>query len=119
MKAIRGYLKEANWPNSAIREELFSSKLDEEGKAQKPVIKRAAVQLASGITPAEHDSFDVGSVGSVAQEAEAFLKQCYLEQGLNAVFLPRCCIFSLRIWFPGSDLMSVRGIKNEIQITGK
>lgn len=89
MKAIRGHLKEANWPNSAIREELFSSKLDEEGKAQKPVIKRAAVQLAGGITPVEHHSFDVGPVGSVVAEAEAFLKQCYLEQGLNAVFLPR------------------------------
>ncbi|MFB8789460.1 MAG: nitric oxide synthase oxygenase [Potamolinea sp.] len=89
MKAVRGHLKEANWPNSAIREELFSSKLDEEGKAEKPAIKRSAVQLAGGITPVEYHSYDIGPVGSVAQEAEAFLKQCYLEQGLNSVFLAR------------------------------
>jgi len=69
MKAIRGYLKEANWPNPAIREELFSSKLDEEGKAQKPIAKRPAVQLAGGITPIEHHSFDVGPVGSVAEDS--------------------------------------------------
>ncbi|RAM50077.1 MAG: nitric oxide synthase NOS, partial [Hapalosiphonaceae cyanobacterium JJU2] len=89
MDAVRGYLKQAGWPNVAIREELFSSKLDDDGNAQRVVPKRPAVQLAGGITPVEHDSFNVGAVGSVMEEAEVFLKQCYLEQGLNEVFLPR------------------------------
>ena len=89
MKAVRGHLKEVGWPNEAIREELFSSKLDEEGKAQAPVVRRPAVQLAGGVCPVEHHSFDVGPVGSVLGEAEAFLKQCYMEQGLPQVFVPR------------------------------
>jgi len=89
MDAVRGYLKEAGWPESAIRQELFSSKLDDEGKVQKPTLQLPAIQLAGGICPVEHDSFDVGPVGSVMVEAEAFLKQCYIERGLSQVFLPR------------------------------
>lgn len=89
MKSVRGYLQEAGWSNSFIREELFSSKLNEEGKARAPIPQRPAVQLAGGICPVEHDSFDVAPVGSVMVEAEAFLKQCYVEQGLPQVFLPR------------------------------
>ncbi|HBB35228.1 MAG TPA: nitric oxide synthase NOS [Cyanobacteria bacterium UBA8803] len=89
MDAVRDYLQVARWPTHAIREELFSSKLDEEGKAQTPVAQRAAVQLAGGITPVEQYSIYVEPVGSVMKEAEAFLKQCYLEQGLPEVFLPR------------------------------
>jgi len=89
MDAVRGYLQETGWPTDAIREELFSSKLDEEGQAQAPVVQRSAVQLAGGITPVEQYSIYVEPIGSVMKEAEVFLKQCYLEQGLPDIFLPR------------------------------
>jgi nitric-oxide synthase, bacterial len=89
MDGVRGYLKQAGWPDSAIREELFSSKLDDEGKATKIATKLPAVKLAGGICPIEHHSFNVEPINSVMEEAEVFLKQCYLEQGLNEVFLPR------------------------------
>ncbi|MCC0176153.1 nitric oxide synthase oxygenase [Waterburya agarophytonicola K14] len=87
MDAVRSHLLEAGWADDAIRQELFSSKLDEEGNAEPP--KRAAVQVAGGIKGIESYSFDVQPVGEVAKEAEAYLKQCYVERGLPEVFLPR------------------------------
>ncbi|MEQ9238663.1 nitric oxide synthase oxygenase [Coleofasciculus sp. E2-BRE-01] len=89
MDTVRGYLEDAGFPAEAIRQELFSSKLDEEGNAHSQVVQRPTVQLAGGITPIEKHSFYVEPIGSVSQEAEAFLKQCYIEQGLPEVFLPR------------------------------
>ncbi|MBR8832647.1 MAG: nitric oxide synthase oxygenase [Stigonema ocellatum SAG 48.90 = DSM 106950] len=89
MDGVRGYLQTAGWPDHAICQELFSSKLNEEGNAQTPIPQRPAVQLALGITPIEQISIYVQPINSVAQEAEVFLKQCYLEQGLAEVFLPR------------------------------
>ena len=89
MDAVREHLQAAGWSDSAIKQELFSSNLDEEGKAQKPIPQRPIVQLAGAITPVESHSFDIQPVNSVAQEAEVFLKQCYLERGLPEVFLPR------------------------------
>lgn len=89
MDGVRSYLQTAGWPDCAIRQELFSSKLNEEGNVQTPIPQRAAVQLAGGITPIEQMSIYVQPINSVAQEAEVFLKQCYLEQGLAEVFLPR------------------------------
>ncbi|BAY22095.1 FHA domain containing protein [Calothrix sp. NIES-2100] len=89
MDGVRSYLKTAGWPDCAIRQELFSSKLNEEGNVQTAIPQRPAVQLAGGITPIEQMSIYVQPINSVAQEAEVFLKQCYLEQGLAEVFLPR------------------------------
>ena len=89
MDTVRGYLQSANWPDIAIRQELFSSKLNEQGKAKIPTSQRPAVQLASGITPIEQIGGYAQPIKSIAQEAEVFLKQCYLEQGLAEVFLPR------------------------------
>ena len=89
MDAVRSYLQAAGWHDRAIRQELFSSKLNEEGNAQTSISQRPAVQLAGGITPIEQNSIYVQPINSVAKEAEVFLKQCYLEQGLAEVFLPR------------------------------
>jgi nitric-oxide synthase len=89
MDGVRSHLQSAGWQDHAIRQELFSSKLNEQGNAQSPIVQRAAVQLVGGITPIEQTSFYVQPINSVAQEAEVFLKQCYLEQGLAEVFLPR------------------------------
>ena len=89
MDAVRSHLLETGWHNDSIKQELFSSKLDEEGKAQDPLPQRPVVQLAGGVTPIETHSFDIEPVNSIAEEAEVFLKQCYLERGLPEVFLPR------------------------------
>lgn len=89
MDAVRSHLTEAGWADEAIKQELFSSKLDEEGKAQDPLPQRPIVQLAGGVTPIESNEFDIQPVNSLAEEAEVFLKQCYLERGLPEVFLPR------------------------------
>ena len=51
--------------------------------------KRPVVQLAGGVTPVESFSYDIEPVNSIAEEAEVFLKQCYLERGLPEVFLSR------------------------------
>ena len=87
MDTVRSYLLEAGWSEDAVRQELFSSQLDEDGNAELP--KRAAVQVAGGVKSIESYSFDVQPVGEVAKEAEAYLKQCYVERGLPEVFLPR------------------------------
>ena len=89
MDAVRSHLITAGWQNEAIKQELFSSKLDEEGKAQDPMPQRPVVQLAGGVTPVESFSYDIEPINSIAEEAEVFLKQCYLERGLPEVFLSR------------------------------
>ena len=87
MDAVRSHLLAAGWQDEAIRQELFSSKLDEDGNAEPP--KRTGVLVAGGVKSIESYSFDVQPIGEVAQEAEAYLRQCYLERGLPEVFLPR------------------------------
>ena len=88
MNAVRAHLVQAGWQETAIRQELFSSQLDEEGNAEPP-LQRSAVRVAGGVKSIESYSFDLQPVGEVAQEAEAYLKQCYVERGLPEVFLPR------------------------------
>ena len=88
MNAVRSHLLAAGWSENNIRQELFSSRLDEDGNAEPPV-KRTPVEVTGGIKSIESYSFDVQPIGEVAQEAEAYLKQCYLERGLPEVFLPR------------------------------
>ena len=88
MNAVRSHLLEAGWAEEAIRQELFSSRLDEEGNAE-PLIKRPAVEVPGGIKTIESYSFDLQPINEVAKEAQAYLKQCYLERGLPEVFLPR------------------------------
>ena len=88
MNAVRSHLLEAGWQDEAIRQELFSSRLDEEGNAEPP-IKRPAVEVPGGIKTIESYSFDLQPINEMAKEAQAYLKQCYLERGLPEVFLPR------------------------------
>ena len=88
MNAVRSHLLEAGWNEEAIRQELFSSRLDEEGNAEPP-IKRPAVEVPGGIKTIESHSFDLQPINEMAKEAQAYLKQCYLERGLPEVFLPR------------------------------
>jgi nitric-oxide synthase len=88
MDGVRSCLKECGWADAAIRQELFSSTLDDDGKAEKAPTSRLA-QSTSGLSFVEQDSFSVEPIGSVLLEAEAFLKQCYIERGLSEVFIPR------------------------------
>ena len=88
MDAVRSHLIAIGWSESAIRQELFSSQLDEDGNAELRV-KRPPVEAVGGIKTIESYSFEVEPIGEVAKEAQAYLKQCYLERGLPEVFLPR------------------------------
>ena len=87
MDAVRSHLINVGWSETDIRQELFSSQLDEEGNVEPP--KKSAIQVAGGIKGIESYSLELQPVGEVAQEAEAYLKQCYIERGLSEVFLPR------------------------------
>lgn len=89
MDTVRDYLQQAGWAEESIRQELFTSKLDREGNVEDSKPIRAAIQVAGGVTPIEQESFDVEPISSVMSEAEAFLKQCYIERGLPQVFLER------------------------------
>lgn len=88
MNAVRSHLLEAGWSDTNIHQEIFSSRLDDDGNAEPP-IKRAAIEIAGGIKSIESYSFEVQPLGEVATEAKAYLKQCYLERGFPEVFLPR------------------------------
>ena len=88
MDAVRSHLLATGWDESAIRQELFSSQLDEDGNAELQV-KRLPVEAVGGVKTIESYSFEVEPVGEMAKEAQAYLKQCYLERGLPEVYLPR------------------------------
>ena len=88
MNAVRSHLLATGWSESAIRQELFSSQLDEDGNAELQV-KRPPVEAVGGVKTVESYSFEVEPVGEIAKEAQAYLKQCYLERGLPEVYLPR------------------------------
>ena len=88
MDAVRSHLIATGWSASAIRQELFSSQLDEDGNAELKV-KRPPVATVGGIKTIESYNFEVEPIGELAKEAQAYLKQCYLERGLPEVFLPR------------------------------
>ncbi|MEL6928076.1 MAG: nitric oxide synthase oxygenase [Cyanobacteria bacterium J06600_6] len=88
MNAVRSHLLATGWSETAIRQELFSSNLNEDGNAELKV-KRPPIEAVGGIKTIESYSFEVEPIGEVAQEAQAYLKQCYLERGLPEVFLPR------------------------------
>ncbi|MEL6580585.1 MAG: nitric oxide synthase oxygenase [Cyanobacteria bacterium J06621_12] len=88
MDAVRSHLVATGWDESAIRQELFSSQLDEDGNAELKV-QRPPVEAVGGIKAIESYSFEVEPVGEMAKEAQAYLKQCYLERGLPEVYLPR------------------------------
>jgi len=89
MEAIHDYLQSSGWAMPDIRQELFSSKLDDDGKAHALPSLQPAIQVAGGVIPIEQDSFDVEPIGAMMAEAEAFLKQCYAERGLMSVFSER------------------------------
>ena len=91
---VRAYLYAAGWPEEAVRVELFSSKVDDEGHvtAARPH-DAAPAPLSPGAVapPVQHTSFflDLREGRPVALEAEAFLGQMYRELGLAAVLPAR------------------------------
>jgi len=91
MKTMHDYLLGAEWPEEAIRQELFTSELDEEGAAQEASSKAAApIQLGeSGITPIEASSFNLSPIKSLQLEAKTYLQQHYYELGVPDAFEER------------------------------
>jgi nitric-oxide synthase, bacterial len=86
-------LRGAGWPEEAIRVEVFSSNVDDEGTVKAPP-PRPAAPTADGLAvppPVQHTSFflDLRESRPVLLEAEAFLGQMYQERGLGAVFAER------------------------------
>jgi len=84
---VRSYLINVGWSEDAIRQELFDSHLNEDGNVE--LVERPPVTVAKGVKSIESDSFALEPIVEVAQEAEAYLQQCYVERGLPEVFLPR------------------------------
>jgi nitric-oxide synthase len=95
---LKGFLRCAGWPDDAVRLEVFSSKVDDEGNVQRtqrddpaaspPELDDAGVAI---VPPIQHTSFflDTRESRPVLLEAEAFLGQMYRERGLGAVLAPR------------------------------
>lgn len=83
---LKRMLSELGWPSEAVREELFGSQLDPQGKVEAP---RRAVLKVGTVQPVEQESFDVQPGCDLEHEAEAFVRQCYEEQGLDALIAPR------------------------------
>lgn len=95
---LAGHLREAGWPADAVRVEVFTSKVDDEGRIQEsgsavklPSAPRAEAASQASYTPVQHTSFflDLRETRPVLREAEAFLGQMYSERGLSAVLAAR------------------------------
>ena len=89
---VQAHLRAAGWPDSAVRSEVFSSRVDDEGhvKSKAPVAPAPAAD-AMGPAPVQHTSFflDTRENRPVLLEAEAFLGEMYRERGLPGVLEAR------------------------------
>jgi len=85
MDSVRDSLVDRGWITSNIEIEAFGSNLNAQGNlSQLP-----PVSVADGVRPIEQQSTLIQTIHSVAEEAEAFLRQCYAELGVPDVFPPR------------------------------
>ncbi len=86
-------LRTAGWPAEAIRIEVFSSKVDDEGNVRSTQTQtpKAATRSDVVVPPVQHTSFflDLRDKRPVLLEAEAFLGQMYRERGLELVLQAR------------------------------
>ena len=90
MNAVREYLLAADWPEDAIRQELFTSELDDEGTPQAASKTTAPIQLGeSGVVPIEAHSFNLRPIKSLLLEAKTYLEQYYYELGVPDAFEER------------------------------
>ena len=88
---IVALLRAAGWPAEAIRIEVFSSKVDDEGNVRASPTPKAATRGDVVVPPVQHTSFflDLRDKRPVLLEAEAFLGQMYRERGLESVLQAR------------------------------
>ena len=86
MNTVKMYLKENGWPDEAIFQERFSSKAITVEK-QKDIVKEVPLKENSTSTftfkPVESKSFFITPIQNMYEEAEAFLKQFYVECKLS------------------------------------
>lgn len=90
---VSAYLGAAGWPAPAIRVEVFSSHVDDEGKVKASPRASAIIpnDAKATVAPVQHSSFflDTRENRPVVVEAEAFLAQMYSERGLGSVLAAR------------------------------
>ncbi|MCX4240726.1 nitric oxide synthase oxygenase [Paraliomyxa miuraensis] len=82
---VRGHLRDARWPDEAVRVEVFSSNVNDEGEVLDLERKRgkAASEPVGDQTRVQHDSFflDLSGRWPLLREAELALTQIYEETG--------------------------------------
>lgn len=91
LETVQSYLRAAGWPDHAVRVEVFSSNVTDEGEVIEP--KRAASTLVTSgsSTHVQHDSFFLDGSGRwpLLREAELVLTQLYEERGMGEALKPR------------------------------
>ncbi|MBL8786333.1 MAG: nitric oxide synthase oxygenase [Deltaproteobacteria bacterium] len=89
---LRALLVDAGWPESALRIEVFTSQIDDDGNARegRPVRTIAGDGTAT-LPPVQHTSFflDLREDRPILIEAEAFLGQMFKERGAPDALGPR------------------------------
>lgn len=91
LETVQSYLTAAGWPDEAVRVEVFSSNVTDEGEVIEP--KRAATKLVTSgaSTYVQHNSFFLDQSGRwpLLREAELVLTQIYEERGMGDALKPR------------------------------
>ncbi len=104
LETVQGHLRAAGWPDDAVRVEVFSSNVSDDGEVLEP--RRVAPKLmASGVsTYVQHDSFFLDQSGRwpLLREAELVLTQIYQERGMADALGPRLAQVQQEILSTGS-----------------
>jgi nitric-oxide synthase len=91
---VKAMLVETGWPESVIRVEVFTSKIDDDGNARVDLRANRSDSNATTVAtlpPIQHTSFflDLREDRPLLIEAEAFLGQMYRERGVIEALAPR------------------------------
>ncbi|MCA9648342.1 MAG: nitric oxide synthase oxygenase [Myxococcales bacterium] len=90
--AVERHLRAAGWPREAIRIERFASAVSDTGELRPRPPRRTTTSSMDAIPRRVlHDSFFLDGSGrsSMLREADSFLAEMYLEQGLGSVATAR------------------------------
>jgi nitric-oxide synthase len=85
LETVQSYLHAAGWPEHAIRVEVFSSNVTDEGEVIEPKRTGAALVTTGQTTQVQHNSFFLDQSGRwpLLREAELVLTQIYNERGMG------------------------------------
>jgi nitric-oxide synthase, bacterial len=91
LETVQSFLRAAGWPEDAIRVEVFSSNVTDEGKVIEPKRAAAALVTSGQSTHVQHNSFFLDQSGRwpLLREAELVLTQLYEERGMVEALKPR------------------------------